>query len=166
MYITEPNNPADVSVYENVQKLADLPSTDTNAVIDGNPLFQNAELFITRALPAAALTPQGQGRAYTHRDQVLLALGFIAASYFISGSAPATTTVEGTGAIKSETIGQVSRSYDTGGTVVSQTLSVKDRSAFLYEQGVDILERLIGDAPSSLTKLRIGIGISNSRTGV
>ena len=130
MLITSPTETADNSVYENVRRLAE--TTDTNTEIDANPLYQNAELYIIGRLPAA------ENRGYTNRSKVLIALGFIASSYMLSGDAPSEV---GSETIKSETLGQLRTEYSIHVTGESNP---SNRADFLLKSGISIIDGLVG----------------------
>ena len=147
MYIVDPTETADNSVYESVNNL--LGTTETNAEIDANPLFQNAELYIIGKIPDAT------ERTYAQRTKVLLALGMIAASYMLSGGAP---NAVGGQTVKSETIGLLRTEYATSQTQGSQ--SVANRSQFLLDSGNSILNSILGTSDTGDTDVSVSLTAS------
>ena len=150
-YILDPTESADDDGYAGVNDLSG--STAAKDVLDKNPLFRHAERFIIGFIPAADVrkTGGGEGRNYEHRDEVIGALQFIAASYIIQGAEKAgdTTITQGSGDLKSETetIGPITRtkSYDVGASVSrggGNNIGAADRASFLYEEGLEILKGL------------------------
>ena len=171
-YILDPTNSADDDGYAGVNDLSG--STAAKDVLDKNPLFRHAERFIIGLIPDADIrkTGSGVGRQYEHRDEVIGALQFIAASYLIQGVEKVgdTTISQGSGEVKSvtERLGPFSttESYDVGASVSrsgGNNIGASDRASFLYEEGLEILKGIGVNTTDVASDAEVSVSLTSSK---
>ena len=143
--ILDPTNSADDSGYDGMRILLGLDvSLVSNADIDADPLFQDAEEFIVIVVPASALPT---GRTYTDRLRVIRALQFLSTYNFLFGGSDTISiqTAGGTREVKavSETIGPITKRTEYGefGGSTNKTIThgVDNRSEYFLQSAYRIL---------------------------
>ena len=151
--ILDPTNTADNDGYNGLRTVLGLDvSQVTNADIDADPLFQDAEEFVVNVVPNAALARTGamEGRNYPQRGRVIRALQFLSAYNFLYGGSDTITlqTSGGTRQVRSEseTIGPVTTRTEYGEfgatTTESRTQGIDDRSQFFLDSAYAILKAI------------------------
>ena len=137
-------------------RIIDLVGTSaTPAEVDTNALFMAAESRILAEVPAAALPG---GRTNPKRDTIVTCLEFGAAWYMLSGGGKTATKGESIagGELKSITIGEVSKTYETGGTTTVTVQGISDRLSFFKQQFDDLLEQIGATATPSDNRFYVG----------
>lgn len=149
----------DVAAFEGIQDLANITASPVE--INNNPLFKSAENVVIMNVPSAQLgalpaTDADGTRQATNRDQVVLALQFLTAAYFLFGGgktpSEGATTTESMGPVESitETIGPITKTtrHSEEGTTtttrstLSRDVSVYQRARWFEEKANKILESL------------------------
>ena len=146
--IIDPTNSADDAGYDGLRVLLGIDAAQvSNADIDADPLFQDAEEFIVGVVPAVALP---SGRTYANRTRVIRALQFLAAYNFLFGGSDTITTQTSGGAREvsavSESIGPITTRTDYrdfgGSTTRNATHGVDNRSTFFLNSAYAILKAI------------------------
>lgn len=154
----------DADAFDGIKDLANI--TATAADIDSNPLFKSAEGVVIANVPSAALgADPAAARGAAIRPQVVLALQFLTAAYFLFGGgktpSEGATITESMGPVESitETIGPITKTtrHSEEGTTtttrstLSRDVSVYQRAKWFEDKANKILEGL--GAAESLANL-------------
>ena len=151
--ILDPTNTDDQASFAGIRDLASVESTD--AQINANPLFQDAEDYIVGRIATAALP---SGRTHASRRQIVRALQFLTVANFLLGGGDVATTSgdsdsTSTGTVESEstTIGSVSKTtrYSSSTRTVGRSheslsaLSLEERADWYRERAVEIIDGIL-----------------------